>query len=277
MYYPVGGWMIQFEVLGSLQVRRDGLPVRLTATMLRRLLAVLLTGFGDAMSMDLLADSLWSGTPPRTARKTVQIYVHRLRSLLDHEELITYGSDGYRLVIPSDNALDAMRFEEMVRRARKNRQVGEAALARDTMHAALALWRGPAFADVPDLAVAQAAIHRLTEWRLVAWEERAELDLVLGQHVDLACDLWPLIAEYPFRERLREHLMLALYRCGRVAASLEVYRETRKLFDDELGVSPGRRLQDLHQAILRSDPRLDYGTDQITTSEQLTNFSTESR
>jgi DNA-binding SARP family transcriptional activator len=252
--------MIEFDVLGILRVRRDGAPVRLETAMLRRILAVLLARAGDAVSMDLLLDSLWLGAPPRTARKTVQIYIHRLRALLGHADLIRRESGGYRLAV-SKIALDAARFEEEIQRARDARAAGDLGSARELLDAALALWRGPTFADFPDLAVAQATIQRLTERHLIAWEERAELDLLLGRHVDLAYDLRPLIADHPFRDRLREHLMIALYRSGRVAA-LDVYEDTRRLYDDELGLTPGRRLQAIHLAILRADPCLDLVTEE---------------
>jgi DNA-binding SARP family transcriptional activator len=253
--------MIEFDVLGLLRVRRQGVPVQLETTMLRRTLAVLLARVGDAASMDLLVDSLWLGAAPRTARKTVQIYIHRLRALLGHEELISRECGGYRLTVPTI-AIDATRFEEEVQRARYARAAGDFGTARAQLRAALALWRGPALADFPDLAAAQSTIQRLTERHLVAWEEWAELDLALGRHADLAYDLRPLIAEHPFRDRLREHLMIALYRSGRIAAALDVYEETRRLYDDELGLTPGRQLQAIHLAILRADPCLELATEQ---------------
>ncbi len=137
------------------------------------------------------------------------------------------------------------------------RGAGELGRARELLAAGLALWRGPAFVGFSDLPVVDVAAQRLTERRLVAWEALADLDLVLGRHADLLVELPGLIVEHPFRDRLREQLLLAFYRSGRQAEALEVYQQTWQLYNDELGLPPGRRLQDLHRGILRADPDLD--------------------
>lgn len=251
--------MIEYHVLGMLRVFRDGEGVPVPAAMLSRLLAVLLARANEPVSHELLSESLWRGAPPRTERKTIQIYVHRLRSLLGEPEQIQCGMGGYRIVVDQAATLDSARFDTMIRNAHVARTVRNLDEAGELLRTALDLWRGPAFTGFTDIPVVDAAARRLTELRLTGWERRAELDLVLGQHEDLIAELPGLIAHYPFREQLRAHLMLALYRSGRPVEALEVYQQIRRLLVGELGLEPGRRLRALHHAILRGDACLDHG------------------
>ena len=118
-----------------------------------------------------------------------------------------------------------------------------------------ALWRGPALADLAFEPFAQAEAARLDELRVAALEDRIAAELALGRHAAVASELEPLIAEHPLRERLRRLQMLALYRCGRQAEALEAYRAARRTLVEEVGVEPGAELRDLHEAMLRQDPR----------------------
>ena len=119
------------------------------------------------------------------------------------------------------------------------------------------MWRGPALADFRFEQFTRSEITRLEELRLLTIAERVEVELALGQHAFLVCELRRLVGEHPFNERFRGQLMLALYRCGRQAEALAVYRETRKLLVEELGISPSRPLRILELAILRQAPSLD--------------------
>ncbi|TDV55041.1 AfsR/SARP family transcriptional regulator [Actinophytocola oryzae] len=250
--------MIEFQVLGMLRVFRDGKSVPLAATMLCRLLAVLLARANEPVSTERLIESLWLGAPPRTGRKTLQIYVHRLRVELGEHGRIVHGVGGYRLVVDPATTIDSVDFETLIRRAGAARTTRSFEQARELLRTALELWRGPAFTGFTDMSVAEAAARRLTELRLTGWEQRAELDLALGRHEGLIAELPGLIADYPFHEALRAHLMLALCRSGRPAEALEVYRQIRGLLATELGLEPCRGLRELHHAILRGDAHWDH-------------------
>ena len=134
---------------------------------------------------------------------------------------------------------------------------GLAADASARLDDALALWRGPALADFAYESFAQPAIARLEEIRLAALELRIDANLALGRHDELIGELEALIAEHPLRERLRGHLMTALYQSGRQAEALDVYQDARRALVDELGLDPSPALQELERAILRQDPSLD--------------------
>jgi class 3 adenylate cyclase len=163
---------------------------------------------------------------------------------------------GYELRIDPDQ-LDANRFERLVEVARRALAAGDAGVAAAKLREGLELWRGPALADLRHELFAQREIARLEELRLTAVEDRIEVDLALGRHADLVGELEALVAQQPLRERLRAHLMLALYRSGRQAEALDVYQKTRQSLVDQLGIEPSRSLQRLERAILLQDPSLD--------------------
>jgi DNA-binding SARP family transcriptional activator len=159
---------------------------------------------------------------------------------------------GYVLAI-DPTRVDSNRFRGLLEEAS-----GAAAFERAArLRRALSLWRGPALADFTYQPFAQREITALEELRLAAIEERVEADLALGRHGQLAAELEALVAEHPFRERVRGQLMVALCRAGRQAEALEVYREARQALVEELGIEPGPGLRQLEQAILRQDPSLD--------------------
>jgi YVTN family beta-propeller protein len=153
--------------------------------------------------------------------------------------------------------LDADRFEGLVDQARQELAAGRARPAAHTLLEALALWRGPAFADFALDAFAQNEIARLEEARISAVEDRIEADLAVGRHSEVVGELESLVAAHPLRERLRGQLMLALYRSGRQAEALAAYQAARRLFSEELGLDPGQALQHLEKAILVHDPSLE--------------------
>jgi DNA-binding beta-propeller fold protein YncE len=154
-------------------------------------------------------------------------------------------------------SLDARRFEALLERGRRDLASGEAERASATLRDALAIWRGPALADLAFEPFAQTEIARLEELRLTALEARIEADLALGRQDSLVAELETLVAAHPYREGLRAQLMLALYRSGRQAEALETYRRARRTFSEELGIEPGPRLQELQGAILRQDSSLE--------------------
>jgi DNA-binding SARP family transcriptional activator len=253
---------MQFQILGPLEVRRQGSPVAVGAAKQRALLAILLVHANELVSSDRLIDELWP-QPPETAANTLQVYVGKLRKALEPgrargapAEVLITRAPGYMLRVEAGQ-LDAERFESLLADGSRAREAGESPTAAELLRDALALWRGDALADFIYEPFAQGEIARLEELRLSALEERIEADLGLGRHAALVGELEGLVREHPLRERLRAQLMLALYRAGRQADALEVYRETRETLDEELGLSPGPALERLQTAILRQEPALE--------------------
>ena len=233
---------MEFRLLGPLEVvGDDGVPVALGGPRPRALLARLLLEPNRAVSNDRLIDALWGESPPPSAHNAVQVHVHALRAALGPDRIET-RAPGYLLhVHPGE--LDADRFRELVRRGG------------DDLPVALALWRGPALADLADEPFARADAARLDESRLVAVEARIDHDLAGADDTAVAAELEALVAAHPHRETLRALLMLALYRAGRQADALAAYRDARAALD-ELGLEPGPELRALEQRILRQDEDL---------------------
>jgi predicted ATPase/DNA-binding SARP family transcriptional activator len=206
------------------------------------------------LGRDALIDALWGERPPAGARNTLQVYVSSLRRALGRGVIETTPS-GYALQIDSD-ALDAERFEHLLREGGEMLATGEHAAAANMLADALALWRGPALADFRYDAFAQAEAGRLEELRLVCLEERIEAELALGRHAPLVGELEALVVEHPLRERLRGQLILALYRSGRQSDALAQYQAARRMLSDELGLEPSPELRELERMILAHDASL---------------------
>ena len=247
--------MVEFRILGSLEVVDDGREIPLGGTRQRAVLAILALHRGNVVSVDRLVDELWGERTPDTAVKTLQVYVSRLRKALGGTALITQ-SGGYLLDL-DPGQLDSHRFETLAGEGRKLLARGDAGAAAEQLRRALDLWRGPPLADFSYDSFAQGEIARLEELRLVVLEDRIDADLALGRHAELVPELESLARAHGRRERLRGQLMLALYRSGRQSDALESYRDARRTFVDELGLEPGRELQGLERAILTQDPALD--------------------
>jgi DNA-binding SARP family transcriptional activator len=243
---------MEFLLLGPLEVRaEDGAAVPIAGGQPRALLALLLLEANQPVSADRIALALWGDDAPADSVKAVRVVVSRLRRSLD-EDVLRHSPAGYCLrVRPGE--LDAERFAELVTRAGSET---DPRVAADVLGEALALWRGPALADVAFAPFAQAAITRLEEERLEALELRIDADLKLGRHAELVPELQALADQQPLRERLHGQLMLALYRSGRQADALDAYRRLRETLVEELGLEPGPDLRELETAILRHDPAL---------------------
>lgn len=250
---------MDFRILGPLEVRDGDRRVELGGPRPRALLAILILDAGSVIPADQLVDELWGEAPPKSAPHLLHVYVSSLRKAFGlgggRERLVT-RAPGYQLEA-DDDEIDACRFERLLGAGRRALAAGDAAWASETLREALALWRGPALADFTYEPFAQAEIARMEELRVVAREDRIEAELALGHEPEVIGELEALIAESPFRERPRAQLMLALYRSGRQAEALEVYREARRVLLDELGIEPGPSLKRLEQAILRQDSELE--------------------
>ena len=249
------GRRMEFRILGPLEAyNSSGTEIRLPAGRERALFAALLLRRGEVVSTDALIDALWGRRPPSTASKAVQGYVSHLRRALGDGVLIT-KPPGYVLRVDVAS-IDAERFERQAAEGRRALEDADPGGALANLDAALALWRGPALADFTFNDFAQSEIQRLAERRLETQEDRIEALFELGRHGGLVAELEALVAAHPGRERLRAQSMLALYRSGRQADALEVFRDGRRRAA-ELGLDPGPNLVRLERAILNHDPSLE--------------------
>jgi predicted ATPase/DNA-binding SARP family transcriptional activator len=244
----------QFRILGPIEAVVDGRPAALGAPKQRALLALLLVDRRRVVTAEQLIDGLWGEDPPASALQSLQVYVHGLRRALGAERIATSGR-GYRAAV-DDEELDLDRFERALDRGRAALEAGRADDASDELREALACWRGPALADLPEETRRAAEAERLEELRLVALELRFDAELASGRHDAVVAELETLTTEHPYREKFLEQRLLALYRCGRQAEALEVYRDARRRLADELGLEPSPALQELERAILRQEPSL---------------------
>ncbi|MFH9733855.1 BTAD domain-containing putative transcriptional regulator [Streptomyces sp. NPDC017260] len=243
---------MRYGVLGPLAVwDAEGRPVRVPEVKVRALLANLLVHGGGPVPADRLIEDLWASDPPDGSANTLQTKISQLRRVLGRERVVREPV-GYRLLL-ADDVVDALRFQELADRARAHR---EPAVKADLFADALALWRGPAYADVAESLFARSETARLEELRLAVVEDHAEVRLTLGEHTSLAAELGTLVARHPLRERLRMAHMRALYRSGRQGDALQSFQELRQELAEELGASPGPQAAALHEAILRQEPQL---------------------
>lgn len=254
---------MEFEVLGPLRVRGEGRPAPLTAAMPRTLLAILLTRANTSVSVDLLVDALWAGEPDPRAAKKLQLHVHRLRRALGDPARIRFEHAGYTLRIDPDE-LDAHRFETLLTEGADRAGSGDPDRAVQLLRSALRLWRGDPFGDLADVPMLRAEADRLTERRLAGLEDLHGAQLAVGHAGVIVPELVELAARNPLRERLQGLLMTALYRAGRQAEALEVFRRTRAVLIDELALEPGTELRRLEHAILTGDPTLDAPAAPVT-------------
>ncbi|MFI2642802.1 BTAD domain-containing putative transcriptional regulator [Streptomyces sp. NPDC018610] len=244
----------RFGVLGPVRAWRGQELLATGSPQQRALLAALLLREGRTATASELIDALWGEEPPSQALAAVRTYASRLRKALDPDILVS-ESGGYAVRGLGHGVLDLATAQELAAEADKARAAGDLGRAREALRGALDLWDGEPLAGLPG-PYAETQRTRLQEWRLQLLESRLDMDLEQGCHAEAVSELTALTAAHPLRERLRELLMLALYRGGRQAEALAVYADTRRLLADELGVDPCPELRDLQQRILRADPAL---------------------
>ncbi|WP_344638675.1 AfsR/SARP family transcriptional regulator [Kitasatospora cystarginea] len=252
---------LRFQVLGPVQAWRGEQPLSLGSPQQQAVLVALLLNHGRPVATQDLVDGLWGDRPPPQAVAALRTYVSRLRTVIEPHrevrtpaELLVSVSDGYALRIPPE-ALDLAAFENEFASAATAKTSGDFRESHRLLASALSRWAGRPLAGIPG-PYAEAQRMRLTERQISAAEERCAAALEIGLHSETVAELSSLAAEHPLRERLRELLMLALYRCGRQAEALGVYSDTRKLLIEELGVEPGAGLGSVHSRILAGDPAL---------------------
>jgi DNA-binding SARP family transcriptional activator/tetratricopeptide (TPR) repeat protein len=253
--------VLRFQVLGPVQAWRDEQSLVLGSPQQQAVLSALLLHRGRPVTTQELVDGLWGDRPPPQAVAALRTYISRLRTVMEPDReartparLLISVRDGYALRIP-DESLDLAVFDSLISEASQGRQEGSLEKAHQLFNSAIALWSGQPLAGLPG-PYAENQRQRLVELHIAAREERCAVALEIGLHAEIVSELNHLTSEHPLRERLRELLMLALYRSGRQAEALNVYSATRKLLIDELGVEPGAGLAAMHSRILSADPTL---------------------
>jgi DNA-binding SARP family transcriptional activator len=256
---PTPSGSIDFRVLGPVEMRVGGVSLPLRGVKVRELLSLMLLHRGRVVPVERLADELWDGAPPAASTAALRVYISRLRKLLagaGHESLLVTHPAAYRLDVP-DQSIDLARFEVLAASGRAALADGNPARAVEQLRAALALWRGSAFADIAATHAVEMESTRLEECRLEALEDCIDAELASGHHRSVLGELQAAVAAHPLRERLWAQRMTALYRSDRQPEALAAFQEFRRHLADELGLDPSPRLSDLHAAIITRSAELD--------------------
>jgi SARP family transcriptional regulator, regulator of embCAB operon len=265
---------LRVGLLGSLSMHLDHRPVTASAPKQRQVAALLALSVGKVVTVSALFEELWGDRPPRSHATTLQTYVLQLRNALaaasdcpDARQILSTRHGGYVLE-PDVCTTDVQVFERRVRAGYAAFEARDYRRASEELHGALQLWRGSIMVDVRKGSILEIEALSLEESWLGALERRIEADLALGRHADLLGELTGLVAKNPVNENLCAHLMVALYRAGRVGRSLEAFHQIRSVLNRELGVEPCPRLQNLQLAILSGDPMLDVWSVSWSSSAQ---------
>lgn len=254
---------MQFRVLGNLEVRVNGQPVRFDIPKRRTLLLALLSQANTVVSIERLLEWLWPEGPPRSAVAIVQVHVSHLRRVLEPDRprrapprVLLTRTPGYMLRVSVDQ-VDALRFEHLVRLGQAQLAARQFQAATTTLSEALRLWRGPALADADGVPAVRAVAVRWEELRQFASVMRIEAELELGRHLSVIPELEYLVAAHPYDERVHGLLMLALYRSRRRADALATYRRLSESLRGELRTEPTAALRRLSESIRTQAPELD--------------------
>ncbi len=245
---------LSFRILGPLQFEAGGNHVDAGPRKQRIVLAALLCHANSRVSVDALAEALWLGAPPRTARKNIQVYMSTLRGM-NHAQLaprISHRTGGYLLHI-EPTELDSLRFEQLVRDTARIRRVESAPVVAEVLGDALALWRGRALDGMCDVPLLAAAAERLERQFLTAFEDWAEAELETGRGQSMVERVCELAQQHPLRERLRILQMTSLWQADRRTEALAVYDELRRTLAHELGLSPSPAVEAFYRSALRGE------------------------
>lgn len=245
---------MRFSVLGSIEVTADAAPLELGGVKQRAILGYLVLHANKVVPTSHLLRAMWDGAPPPTARKMIQNAVSGIRRVLtgQSEAALRTHAPGYQLHVDPET-VDLHRFRALARDGRQTIADGEPEQGAELLRAALSLWRGRALADLVEAGYRWSELTAVEDERLSTLEDRLDAELACGRHREITPELEVLTATEPLRERLCQQFMLALYRSGRQADALRIYRRTREALVDSLGLEPGRDLQELQQSILDHD------------------------
>ncbi|GAB4588392.1 hypothetical protein Ntsu_62240 [Nocardia sp. IFM 10818] len=255
------------RVLGPLQVVIDGAPVDIRGRIKRTLLGRLVIAQGQVVSTGRLIDDIWEGEPPPSAVAVLQVQIHNLRRVFEPQRprrapatVLVSEPHGYALRLAPEE-VDAWRFEALLggyeKRVRDLAADFDAAQRCELLDEALDCWQGPALESFPDARWAEAEVARLTDLRLLAAELRAQAALELDRPTEVVTGLRPLVERYPEREESTRLLATAQYRLGQQTDALATLRRASEYLIQEMGVNPGRRLQELETAILTHSDALE--------------------
>ena len=248
---------MRFSVLGSIEVTGDDQhPVELGGIKQRAILGFLLLHANKVVPTSRLLAAMWDGPPPPTARKMIQNAVSGIRRVLsglpgDRAALYTHPP-GYQLRVDAEH-VDLFRFRALAHDGRQAIADDAPEQGAELLRAAQSLWRGRALADLAEAGYRWSELTAIEDERLSTVEDRLDAELVCGRHREITPELEVLTATEPLRERLCQQFMLALYRSGRQADALRVYRRTREALIDTVGLEPGPELQELQRRILEHD------------------------
>jgi SARP family transcriptional regulator, regulator of embCAB operon len=260
--------VLQFKILGPLEIVYKGRVCTPLPRKVRRVLGLLLARANQVVDVDSLVAELWGASPPRTAVATAQTYIFHLRRNFEHEQpgsadhLLLTSPPGYVLRI-NDEQLDARLFDRLVTHGGVLVDEGRPGEGAERIREALSLWRGTPLANVPAGRLLEAHVVRLEETRIRALELRIRADIALGRQRELIPELRALVVEYPLNEWFHGQLIEALHQAGRRAEALQAYQQVRAVLDEELGLEPSPELQQLQRAVLASEPPRELGAGRL--------------
>ncbi|MGX5714824.1 BTAD domain-containing putative transcriptional regulator [Arthrobacter sp. MAHUQ-56] len=250
------------RALGPLDVMLGGEHISVGGTKQRIVLACLALRANSVVTTDTLVDALWADSPPSKPGPQLQVYVANLRHALEPARLKGVASNrlvgraGGYVLTATGQELDLLQFRERVEAAEAAVAAGDIAEGAECLREAVELFTDPIFPDLADIPQLRAELDKLEETRLNTHQDLIEVELALGRHTELVGEIQALLSEHPYRERLWEQGVLALYRSGRQAEALAACRKAYRVFTQDLGIGPGPQLRDLENLVLRQDPSL---------------------
>jgi DNA-binding SARP family transcriptional activator/tetratricopeptide (TPR) repeat protein len=255
-----GAIAVEFRILGPVELWVNGQRYDLGSPKERCVLAILLWRAGQPVSSDSLIDVVWEGNPPDSALASLYVYISRLRrdlkSAVGEDRAWLRRRSGYYILDAGFDTVDLGQFRELRNQARAAVEHGDDDRAAALLHEADDLWRGTPLTGLGGT-WAEGVRARLEEERLDAIRDRIECELRLGRHAALIGEVSDLVTQHPSDQALVSHLMIALYRTGRLSEALETYRRTYSRLVEEIGSEPVAALRLLHQRMLNADPELD--------------------